>query len=34
MICSICGVNETDNEDGVCDDCKANIFTGIDSKIL
>jgi NMD protein affecting ribosome stability and mRNA decay len=25
MICKICGVNETDNPDGICDDCKASI---------
>ena len=22
MICKICGVNETANPDGICDDCK------------
>ena len=22
MICKICGVNETDNPDGICDECK------------
>lgn len=21
MICKICGTNETDNPDGICDDC-------------
>jgi len=26
MICIICGVNETDNPDGICDDCKASIL--------
>lgn len=26
MICKICGVNETDNPDHVCDDCKASII--------
>jgi hypothetical protein len=25
MICKICGVNETDNLDGICDDCKCSI---------
>jgi len=24
-VCKICGVNETDNPDGICDDCKAAI---------
>lgn len=27
MICTVCGVNETDNPDGICDDCKASIVT-------
>ena len=27
MICKICGINETDNPDGICDDCK---FSTID----
>jgi NMD protein affecting ribosome stability and mRNA decay len=27
MICVICGVNETDNPDGICDDCKFSIIT-------
>ena len=26
MICKICGVNETDNPDGICDDCAAAII--------
>jgi len=26
MICKICGVNETDNPDGICDDCKFSII--------
>lgn len=26
MICKICGVNETDNPDNICDDCKASII--------
>ena len=30
MICTICGVNETDNPDGICDDCKASIVTNED----
>jgi len=25
MICKICGVNETDNHDRICDDCEASI---------
>jgi len=25
MICKICGVIETDNPDGICDDCKVSI---------
>jgi len=25
MICEICGVNETDNPNGICDDCKASM---------
>ena len=27
MICKICGVNETDNPDGICDDCKVSIIS-------
>ena len=26
MICKICGVNETDNPDGICDDCKMSML--------
>jgi len=26
MICKICGTNETENIDGICDDCKAAII--------
>ena len=26
MICKICGVNETDNPDRICDDCKFSII--------
>jgi len=26
MICKICGVNETNNPDGICDDCKLSIL--------
>ena len=26
MICKICGVNETDNPDDICDDCKVTII--------
>ena len=26
MICKICGVNETDNPDGICDDCKFSMI--------
>jgi hypothetical protein len=29
VICKICGANETDNPDGICDDCK---FCIIDNK--
>jgi NMD protein affecting ribosome stability and mRNA decay len=29
MLCKICGVEETDNPDGICDDCK---FCIIDDK--
>ena len=31
-ICKICGVNETDNPDSICDDCKASMLQkdGID----
>ncbi|MEA2055193.1 MAG: hypothetical protein U9O96_08865 [Candidatus Thermoplasmatota archaeon] len=25
VICCICGVNETTNPDGICDDCKLSI---------
>jgi len=30
MICKICGVNETDNPDGICDDCKFSIISNDD----
>ena len=30
MICKICGVNETDNPDGICDDCKFSIVSNDD----
>jgi len=30
MICKICGVNDTNNPDGVCDDCKASIISSDD----
>ena len=30
MICKICGVNETDNPDGICDDCKVSIISDED----
>ena len=32
LICKICCVNETDNPDGICDDCKASMLQndGID----
>ena len=30
MICRICGVNETDNPDGNCDDCKLDIINNKD----
>jgi len=26
MICVICCVNETDNPDSICDDCKTSMF--------
>ena len=26
MICKICGVNDTGNPDGICDDCKFSII--------
>ena len=26
MLCKICGVNETDNPDEICDDCKISII--------
>ena len=26
MFCKICGVNETDNHDGICNDCKFSIL--------
>ena len=26
MICKICDVNETDNPDGICEDCKISIL--------
>ena len=34
MICKICGVNDTDNIDGICDDCKASIFTGLEDGLI
>jgi len=30
MICKICGVNETDNPDGICDDCKMAMISDRD----
>jgi len=30
MICEICGVNKTDNPDGICDDCKFSIISNDD----
>jgi len=30
MICNICGVNETDNPDGICDDCKFSMISNAD----
>ena len=27
MICIICGTNETENPDGICDDCKVSIVS-------
>lgn len=30
MICKICGVNETDNPDSICDDCKLSIINDED----
>jgi len=27
MICEICGVNETDNPDGICDNCRVSIIS-------
>ena len=26
MLCKICGVNKTENPDGICDDCKISII--------
>lgn len=26
MVCKICGINETDNPDEICDDCKLSIL--------
>jgi NMD protein affecting ribosome stability and mRNA decay len=30
MLCEICGTNETNNPDGICDDCKFNIIANKD----
>jgi len=30
MICKICGVEETENPDGICDDCKASMICSDD----
>ena len=30
VVCKICGFNETDNPDGVCDDCKVSIICNDD----
>lgn len=30
MLCKICGVNETDNPDSICDDCKFSIISNGD----
>ena len=30
LICKICGINETDNSDEICDDCKVSIISNED----
>jgi NMD protein affecting ribosome stability and mRNA decay len=30
MICKICGINETDNPDSICDDCATSIIINKD----
>lgn len=30
MICKVCGVEETDNPDGICDDCNVSIISDND----
>lgn len=30
MICKICNMNETDNPDSICDDCKVSIISDED----
>lgn len=30
MICKICGVNETDNPGGICDECKFSAINNDD----
>jgi hypothetical protein len=30
MICKICGVNEADNHDEICDECKVSIISDND----
>jgi len=27
MLCNICFSNQTDNPDGICDDCKASVIS-------
>jgi NMD protein affecting ribosome stability and mRNA decay len=34
MLCKICGVEETDNPDGVCDDCKFSMISNDDILLL
>ena len=33
MICKICGVNDTDNPDDICDDCKFSIISSFAPKV-
>lgn len=34
MLCKICGTEETDNPDGICDDCKFCIIGNKESSTI
>ena len=34
MICTICGTNDTENDDAICDDCKSFLIDNKDMKLF